>query len=176
MEANRNWDKNRLMDTSKDILTDLLFMHMRNIWSEDGLYFLGIEKRFGVETAIEIDREVWATMGKIEARRIKRLLKLNGDTISDLMEALKHTSWWLDNENKEFELDETRAVIRIKECYVQITREKKGLDEFNCKPVRTGFLRNFAAEFNPKIEVLCNFAPLDAHPKDAWCEWIFIMK
>ena len=95
MKANRDWDRNRLMETSKDNLTDLIFLQMRNIWSEDGLYFLGIEKRFGVEAAIEIDCEVWSAMGKIEARRLKRLLELNGDSISDLMEALKHTSWWV---------------------------------------------------------------------------------
>jgi hypothetical protein len=176
MKANRDWDRNRLMETTKDNLTELLFLQMRNIWSEDGLYFLGIEKRFGSEVAIDIDREVWSAMGKIEARRLKRMLKLAGGKISDLMEALKHTSWWLDIDDKEFEQDDTRALIRINKCYVQMTREEKGFGKFNCKSVRTGFLKDFAAEFNPKIEVICNFAPLDAHPKDAWCEWEFVLR
>ncbi|WP_455391426.1 DUF6125 family protein [[Eubacterium] cellulosolvens] len=176
MLANRDWDKKRLMGASKEALIEQLFLHVRNIWSEDGLYFLGIEKRFGTDAAIEIDKEVWAAMGKTEARRLKRMLKLSGDGILEVLEALKHTSWWLDNKNMEFEANEISAIIRIKDCYVQHARTKKGLGEFNCKPVRKGFLCNFVREFNPDIEVQCNFAPLDKHPVDAYCEWKFLLK
>jgi hypothetical protein len=52
----------------------------------------------------------------------------------------------------------------------------KGLDEFGCKPVRFGFLKAFAKEFNPDIVVNCNVCPPDEHPDDLWCEWEFKMK
>ena len=176
MDANRESDINRLMEMPKDKLIDLLFLQMRNIWSEDGLYFIGIEKRFDTKAAIEIDREVWAEMGKIEARRLKRILQITDDGIHGLFEALKHTSWWLDNEFKNFELEEEKAVLRNDKCYVQLTRIKKGLGEFQCKSVRLGFLTNFVKEFNPRIEVKCNYCPPDKHPMDSWCEWEFILK
>ena len=176
IEASRTWDRERLLNMPKDKLIDLLFLHMRNIWSEDGLYFLGIEKRFGTEAAVDVDREVWAVMATIEARRLRRELKIEDDGIKSLFEVLKHTSWWLDNEYKKFELDDNQGVITIKECYVQKTRIKKGFGEFDYKSVRTGFLSNFVKEFNPNIEVKCNFCPLDEHPDDAWCQWKFRLK
>jgi len=144
MDASRNWDQKRLMKMPQEKLIDLFFVQMRNIWSEDGLYFLGIEKRFGTDAAIEIDREVWAVMGKIEARRLKKELKITGDGLPELFEALKHTSWWLDLENKEFELEDEKGMIRNTQCRVQKTRIQKGMGEFDCKSVRTGFLNNFA--------------------------------
>ena len=53
---------------------------------------------------------------------------------------------------------------------------ENGLDEFECKPVRFGFLKSFAKEFNPNIEVICNVCPPDKHPEDLWCEWEFSLK
>ena len=173
MDADRNWDRKFLADIKNDDLTELLFMHIRNIWSEDGLYFLGIEKRFGLDAAIEIDSEVWAVMGSIEARRLKRILGITKCRIPQLFSALKHSTWWLNLEYKGYELEENRLVIRNKRCHVQITREKKGLGEFGCKPVRTGFLNSFVKEFNPDIKVVCNVCPPDEHPKDLFCEWEF---
>ncbi len=179
MEASRTWDKERLLDMPKDKLVNLLFLFTRNIWSEDGLYFLGIEKKFGTDIAIEIDREVWSEMGKIEARRLKRFLEISGipgNSINSLFYALKHTSWWLDNELKEFEQEDSYGTLTIKNCYVQMTRIKKGLGEFNCKSVRSGFLKSFAKEFNKDIQVNCIFCPPTGHPEDAWCRWEFKLR
>ena len=141
--------------------------------SEDGLYFLGIEKRFGLDAAIEIDSEVWAAMGTIEARRLIKTLNITDHDIPGLFEALKHSTWWLDLEHKGYVLEENRLVIRNKKCYVQTTRLKKGFGEFGCKPVRNGFLNNFVKEFNPDIKVVCNICPPDEHPTDIFCEWEF---
>jgi hypothetical protein len=165
-----------LRELSKDRLIELLFMQIRNIWSEDGLYFLEIERKFGLETAVEIDKNVWAVMGKLEAQRLKKVMDISADGISGLFEALKHTSWWLDLENKEFNLEENRAMIRNRDCRVHKRRKEKGLPEFDCKSVRWGFLKNFVREFSPNIEVDCHLCPLDPHPADIWCEWEFIIK
>ena len=176
MDACTVWDKNRLMDIPKNKLVELLLTHIRNVWTEDGLYFLGIEKRFSTEAAIEIDREVWAVMGKIEARRAKEAMEITGDDIPTLFEVLKHTTWLLEFENKEYELEDNRLIIRNTKCRVQEARVKKGLGEFSCKPVRTGFLNNFVKEINPNIKVNCNVCPPDEHPKNVFCEWEFSLK
>jgi len=176
MDANHKWDRNFLMNMPKEKLIDLLLVQIRNIWSEDGLYFLNIEQRFGTEAAIEIDCEVWAVMGKIEARRLKEALKITNNNIQSLFEVLKHTSWWLSLDDKEFILENNRLVIRNTNCQVQQIRIKKGLGEFSCKPVRWGFMRNFVKEFNSDIEVNCLVCPPDEHPEDLYCEWEFILK
>lgn len=176
METTIEDDKKRLMTMEKEKLIRLLLVHIRDVWTEDGLYYLGIENRFGTNIATEVDREVWAVMGKIEARRIKDTLGITDSSIKGLFNVLQYTDWWLDMEEKEFELEENRFRITNKKCRVHIARFKKGLGEFNCKQVRWGFLKNFVKEINPKIEVDCHFCPLDPHPDDAWCEWEFSLK
>jgi hypothetical protein len=176
MHAGRVADRKLLMGMEKERLIDLTFAQMRNLWTVDGLYFLGIEKKYGTEGATEIDGGVWEIMGKLEARRLKEILGCRGDDIPALMEALKVTSWSLDLEDKEIIIEENVGIFRNTSCRVQKIRIKKGLREFPCKMVRWGYLKNFAAEFNPNIEVECNFCPPDEHGDNLWCEWVFKMK
>jgi hypothetical protein len=169
-------DKKRLLDMDKDKLIDLLLLHIHDIWTVDGLYYLGVENRFGTEIATEIDQEVWAVMGKVQAQRLRRTLNITEDTLDGLFEALKHTDWWLYMNEKEYELGEEKLRITIRHCLVHEARKKKGLSEFNCKQVRWGMLKNFVKVFNPNIDVACHFCPKDPHPEDAWCQWQFSLK
>ncbi len=93
-----------------------------------------------------------------------------------MMKALQYSGWALDLEDNEVIVEENRGIIRNVKCRVQNTRNSKGLVEFGCKPVRWGFLKSFAKEFNPDIIVNCNVCPPDDHPSDLWCEWKFIIK
>lgn len=163
------------METPKEKLVELLFMQMRNLWAVDGLYFLGIEEKFGTEDATKIDKGVWEVMGKIEARRLKSTLCLNNDDIPTMIDALRFSSWSLDLEDKEIVVEKDRAIFRNVKCRVQQTRIKKELDEFPCKRVRWGYLKSFAKEFNQKIVVNCNVCPPDEHPDNLWCEWEFVL-
>jgi hypothetical protein len=169
----REEERKLLSEIPKDNLADFIFLHLRNLWIVDGLYYLGIEEEFGTEVATEIDRKVWEAMGKIEARKLKEFFCIKGNDIASMMKALQYSSWALDLEDKEVVVEEDRGIIRNIKCRVQNTRIKKGLDEFGCKPVRMGFLKAFAKEFNPSIVVNCNICPPDKHPDDLWCEWEF---
>jgi len=150
-------------------------MHLRNMWAVDGLYYLGIEESFGTEAATEIDRKVWDVMGRIEALRIKKLFDITGTDIKSMIKALGYSGWALDLEDKEITVEKNKAIVKNIKCRVQNTRIKKGLTEFGCKPVRFGFLKAFAKEFNPNIVVKCNVCPPDEHPKNLWCEWEFTL-
>jgi hypothetical protein len=171
----REKERNLIEHIPKEKLSDFVFMHLRNMWAVDGLYYLGIEERWGTKQATEVDQFVWEVMGKIEARTIKKLFDINGTTISALMEALQYSGWSMDLEDKEIEITPNKAVLRNIRCRVQNTRLKKGLTEFGCKPVRHGFLKAFAKEINPDITVTCNICPPDKHPEDLWCEWVFAL-
>jgi len=173
---NREIDQDLIHNIPKEKLADFIFMHLRDMWAVDGLYYLGIEERYGTKIATEIDAFVWSVMGKIEARKIKQLFDLEGTDIVTMIEALRYSGWALDLEDKEIEIAGSYAIIRNVKCRVQNTRIKKGLSEFACKPVRLGFLTAFAKEFNPEIEVICKMCPPDEHPDDLWCEWEFSLK
>lgn len=172
----RELDRKLISEIPKDKIADFTLLHLRNMWAVDGLYYLGIEEKWGTKAATEIDRKVWEVMGKIEARRLKELLGIKENDIPSLMKALRYSGWTLDLENKIIIIKKNKGIIRNVKCRVQNTRLKKGLPEFGCKSVRWGFLKSFAKEFNSEIEVKCNVCPPDEHPDDLWCEWEFTLK
>jgi hypothetical protein len=176
INISRKEDKKLIEEIPKEKISDFIFLHLRNMWAVDGLYYLNIEEEFGMESATEIDRKVWAVMGKIEASKIKELFEIKDNDISSLMKALQYSGWALDLEDKDIIIQPDKGILRNIKCRVQNTRIKKDLKEFGCKPVRFGFLKAFAKEFNPEIEVKCKVCPPDIHPDDLWCEWEFTLK
>src|SRR4030042_988781 len=65
-------DRKTLEKMPTEKLLDYFFLQIRNLWRVDGLYFLGVEKRFGTEVATEIDAAVWETMAAIEAKSLQK--------------------------------------------------------------------------------------------------------
>lgn len=70
---------------SKEVLTEYLG---RSYGAVDGLWFMKVEEQFGFEAALEMDRQVWEVLPKIQARLLKRMLKLDGG-IEGLRESLE---------------------------------------------------------------------------------------
>lgn len=157
----------------KEKLYELFFQQIKNLWRVDGLYFLGIEERFGTDAATFVDADCWRVMGKLEARELKAFLGVKEPTLSALIETLKHTSWALYQTGKEAEVSEEKAVFRVTDCRTQKTRIEKGLKEFPCKQVRFDYLKSFAETFNPKVKVTCRVCPPGKHTEKCWCEWEF---
>ncbi|MDI6686668.1 MAG: DUF6125 family protein [Desulfobacterales bacterium] len=81
----------------------------------DGLWFMMLEKTDSFDKALEIDGRVWEILPKIQARKIKELLKLETASEEDLLTALKFK---LDAENFANELlrKDSRINIIIREC------------------------------------------------------------
>ena len=169
-------DREMLEKMPKEKLFDYFFLQIRNIWRVDGLYFLGIEKKFGTEAATEIDAGVWETMAAIEAKSLQRMFKISENPdLATVIGLLRKSSWTLDQPFKTIEASDKRATLSIDKCRTQEARLSKGLREFPCKKVRFGYLRTFANTLNPKIEVNCLVCPPDEHPKNLWCRWEFAL-
>ena len=93
----RDIDIDWLKNLPGDQLLDLLFMHIRDMWAVDGLYFLGIESKYDTESAVEIDRQVWESMGEIECNRLIKIFKVQEDRpFVKFVDLLKATGWFLD--------------------------------------------------------------------------------
>jgi len=169
-------DREMLEKMPKEKLFDYFFLQIRNIWRVDGLYFLGIEKKFGTEAATEIDAGVWETMAAIEAKSLQRMFKISENPdLATVIGLLRKSSWTLDQPFKTIEASDKRATLSIDKCRTQEARLSKGLREFPCKKVRFGYLRTFAKTLNPNIEVNCLVCPPDEHPKNLWCRWEFAL-
>jgi hypothetical protein len=172
-------DSEFLAEISKEKLIELLLLHVRNLWRVDGLYFTGIEEKFGTEAATEIDANCWKIMGKLEARELRERLGIKKEhmDIPSVLWILRNTSWALYQIGKEAELlEDGSGVFRVTKCRTQETRIQKGLGEFPCVKVRYGYLKSFVEELNPDLEVISKMCPPDSHPQNTWCEWEFRRK
>jgi hypothetical protein len=167
-------DRKMLARMPLEKLLDFFFLQVRNLWRVDGLYFLGIEKKFGTDAATEIDAGVWESMAVIEAKILQRMFQVGENPdVPMIVDLLRKSSWAFDQPFKTVEASSKRAMLTIDRCRTQETRLSKGLCEFPCKKVRFGYLKNFAKTLNPKVEVNCMICPPDEHPEHLWCKWEF---
>jgi len=176
MNCGTRQDREMLSAMPKEKLLDLFFLHVKNLWRVDGLYFLGIEEKFGTDAATQIDANCWKLMGKLEARDLKNAFGFKEIDVTRLLELLRNTSWALDQDSKEVEVAENRGIFRVTKCRTQETRIRKGFGVFPCRQVRFGYLKGFAEELNPKIEVVCKVCPPGQRPEGIWCEWEFSLR
>ena len=77
----------------------------------DGLWFMKLEEKYGFDTTLEIDNEVWKVMPKIQARMLKSMVKL-GEGIEALADCF---TFKLMVEGYKFKTEtvETRRGFRI---------------------------------------------------------------
>ncbi|MDI9609745.1 MAG: DUF6125 family protein [Archaeoglobales archaeon] len=176
MQFGEEEDRLRLKKITHERLIDLLLFQVRNLWRVDGLYFLGIEEKFGTEIATEIDANCWRSLARIEAKELKRIFNLDKvESIETLLELLSNTSWALYQTKKEIEISGNRGIFRVVSCKIQEARLKKALEVFPCKKVRFGYLKSFAEEIG-NFDVICKACPPDEKPEKCWCEWEFRKK
>jgi len=167
-------DRKILASMPPEKMLDYFFLQIRNLWRVDGLYFLGIEKKFGTEAATDIDADVWKAMAEIEAKTLQKMFEVEENSdMTKIIELLQRSSWALDQPFKTIEIRGKSAVVGVDRCRTQETRLRKGLNEFPCKKVRFSYLTSFAKTLNPKAKVKCLVCPPDHHPKESWCKWEF---
>ncbi len=164
-------------DLNKKELYQLLVDAAKNWLAHDGLWFQAVENKFGIESAIELDRAAWKKFTQIEARRImKRLGMKTGGGIPALIQALKFRLYAYINKQKITEISDRRCIFQMVNCRVQETRKRKGLTDFPCKSVGIIEYTYFAQTIDPDIKTRCIFCPPDPHPDDCYCKWEFILE
>src|SRR5512137_2394596 len=154
-----------LSQLSKDELVRIIVDDAKNWLAHDGVWFQAIEKKFGMDTAVEIDTEAWRGFTVIEARRIMDRLGIQpGGGIPALMECLKNRFYARLNLQECVEVTDTRVVFRMIDCRVQSARKRKGLADHPCKSVGIVEYSEFARAIDPRFTTRCIACPPDPHP------------
>jgi hypothetical protein len=167
-----------LEDLPKEKLIEIIRMFASDLMTIDGLWFIGVEEKYGLEEAIRIDTEAWRRYGPIGARRIKKTLGITGDDTEALTKALNYQAWLcaLGFEFKVAELTKNKVIFNVTDCRPQRARIKNNMGEFNCKPVGIAYFEEFAKAINPKFKMKCLICPPDTHTNDLWCSWEFSLE
>ena len=164
-------------DFSKEQLLELLRDAAKNWLAHDGLWFQEVEKKCGMDTAIELDGDAWKQFTQIEAKRImKRLHVIPGGGIPALIQALNFRLYAFINVQEVSEVTDKRCIFRMVNCRVQSARKRKGLPDFPCKPVGVIEYEYFAKTIDPRIKTRCIACPPDPHPDDFYCSWEFTIE
>ena len=102
----------------------------------DGAYFLALEKKYGMDVAIEMDKEAWKIFSPIEARRIMKEfdIPINGG-LKSLERALGYRVYARLNKQSFEWADDNTLHFTMNECRVQVARNRKGLPDFPCRQV-----------------------------------------
>ena len=163
-----------LNNLSKEELIRIVIDDAKNWLAHDGVWFQSLEKKFGMEVAVDIDTDAWRLFTVIEAKRIMERLDMKpGGGIAALVECLNHRFYARLNLQESIEVTENRALFRMLECRVQSTRKRKGLPDHPCKSVGIVEYSEFARAIDPRIQTRCITCPPDAHSDEFWCAWEF---
>ncbi|MCP4580296.1 MAG: L-2-amino-thiazoline-4-carboxylic acid hydrolase [candidate division Zixibacteria bacterium] len=162
--------KGILVDKKDEKLVDFA-----KLWlAHDGLWFQAIEKKYGIEEAIELDKQAWSMFSPIEAKRIMARLGMKpGGGIEALVKALGERLYEQINEQEVIEADDDHAIFMMKRCRVQDARQRKGMASFPCKDVGLVEYTEFARAIDPRIETKCITCPPDDYNGEYWCMWEF---
>ncbi|MBM3318187.1 MAG: hypothetical protein FJY75_10105, partial [Candidatus Eisenbacteria bacterium] len=147
------------------------------LWlAHDGLWFQAVERRFGMETAIDCDRDAWSHFSPLEARRIMARLGLApGGGLEALERALGGRLYALLNRQSCERPAADRLILRMESCRVQDARRRRGLPDFPCRSVGVVEYTTFAQEIDSRIETRCLHCPPDPPREDLACAWEFAL-
>ncbi|HEY0090548.1 MAG TPA: DUF6125 family protein [Candidatus Lokiarchaeia archaeon] len=151
---------------------DKIFYFERNFFTLDGLWMIETERETNWDTALKIDKAVWTKLLKIIIKRIKNYLKIETNTLSDLIEILTFRwsieGWSYTVKNN----DKNRVYIEINDCpYKTIMDKNPDRNDkvpLICRNMCIPFYKEIVEDFNPNIIVernkfmglgdpICNF-------------------
>ena len=147
----------------------------KNWLAHDGLWFLAVEKQYGLQKAIELDREAWEKFTVIEAKRImaRHGIAENGG-LDALKTALGLRMYAFINKQEIRNETENSFEFYMVDCRVQSARRRKQMPLFPCKEVGIVEYAGFARTIDPGIKTECLACPPDkAAGKDFYCGWKF---
>lgn len=164
-----------------DLTKEQLIQFVENLskrWlAHDGLWFQAIEKKHGIDEAIEADIAAWEKFTVIEANRIKQFLGLSERGGLEALElALKFRLYAFLNKQKIIREAPNKLVFCMVDCRVQSARERKGMAFFPCKSVGQVEYRGFARAIDPRIITRCICCPPDKLAQGCYCAWEFTLE
>lgn len=128
----------------------------RSYFAADGLWFMKVEERLGFEEALRLDVAVWRILAKIQARKARELLRIEGHTLADLVAALRLKFAVEQQDYRVLSERPGRVEIEIAACpWIELLR-KSGREELAARvadAICPTDLGAWAREFDPAIAV-----------------------
>lgn len=102
-------------------LTQYAFIRM------DGAWFLALAKKFGIETAWEMDIAAWKQLAYLLSKQIRKNHIHNPTWPDSFLDALEIFSSVLKMEGREVKVDSNTITVRVTDCETQRAIAKAGV-------------------------------------------------
>lgn len=160
----------------KDDLLKLIDIYAKNWLAMDGVWFQSIERKYGMNEAIEHDQNAWRNFTVIEANRIKTFLNLPDQAgIDGLKRALSFRLYANINEDEILVTDNV-LIYRTLDCRVQNARKRKGMEFHPCKSVGIIEYTYFAKAIDSRFDCEAISCYPEITDGTCNCSWKFTLK
>ncbi len=145
--------RNRAIETlSREQLMQLVEIYAKDWLAMDGVWFQSVERKFGMEEAMEHDRNIWKSFTVIEAQRIMEFLRLPARSgLEGLKKALSFRLYANINDDETI-IEGNTLIYRVLDCRVQTARARKGMEYHPCKSVGMIEYGGFAKTIDSRFE------------------------
>lgn len=136
----------------------------------DGAWFLGVAKKYGIETAWEADVEAWKQFSYIFGKRLRKYHIPNPVWPDSFLDGIETLSQVLKIEGREVILEQDQIIIRVTDCETQKAIAKAGVADCGIVTVYTyqGLIRGlFGKEMDVQVQHTRNL-----NHGDPYCEVI----
>ncbi len=105
----------------------LLDMSQYTFIRMDGAWFISAAKKFGIQTAWEMDIEAWKQISYLLGKRIRKLHIQEPVWPESFLDAMEIFSKMFQREGRSFQIEGDSVIIRASECETQQAIAKAGI-------------------------------------------------
>ena len=108
----------------------------KSLYTLDGLWFTLLEKKYGLDVALNIDEEVWRKFCPVHIGRVLETFPIRTDNpIRAVVNLLKVDPVQLIYKLEIVTLTDSKAAFRVTDCPPQKARIRDGKGEFSCQQI-----------------------------------------
>ena len=165
----------KFSDFSSDTLAKLLALYCRLYMALDGFWYLTVKERSGNEEALACDIRTWERVARYEMEKIAKQLNIRGNDVIAVMKAVQMTPWLRQTQFEIEPKNHNEAALTVTHCPTLDALEKEGEGRENqiCDRVDRKLFKEYAAFFEPAIEVTCLKLPPRKSKEEICCKWEF---
>ena len=167
-----------LKKLSKEQLIELAEIYSKNWLACDGLWFQAVEKRQGMDGAMDCDKEMWRSFTVIEAKRIKEFLQLPDRAGLEGLEKAMQLRLYANLNDEEYQINGNTMIYRTLNCRVQRARSRKGMEWHPCKAIGEIEYADFAKAIDDRITCRCIscYPDITESEREGCCAWEFTLE
>ncbi len=168
-------DYEKIEDLPREKLIELCSIYAKNWLAHDGLWFQSIEKKHGMDEAMEHDIHAWERFTVVEARRIKSFLELPEHAGIDGLRRALMFRLHAPLHEQSLQVSGNTLTYKVISCRVQDARERKGMELHPCKTVGIPEYTNFAKVIDERFTTECISCYPDLTDSTCKCIWKFTL-